>query len=331
MAARTTARPDVAVLHRAAGLVISADRRLPGFVATSDICRPDVQIHLDDRPHWHDSPTATTIHPIDQTDGDAVPVVRVLRSSEGFHFAYADLTHIWIDTAGTHVWCTWPSSATLGDTCTYLCGPVLGLVLRLRGALALHASAVERGTGAIAFTGPHGAGKSTIAAALGASGHRVITDDVLHLRKAREPIWMAEPFESMLRLWPEGAELALGADVQLPPIVDGWNKRALHLGEDVPAADGRMPLRAIGWLAPRAGSSSINRLTPGTALVHLAANSSASHLLDTAARAREFRALSQLVRSVPVFAITATADPSGFRDFIGSVKAWADALPASAD
>jgi len=326
MAAPTTARPDV--LHRAAGLVISAGGRLPGFVATSGIHRPDVRIHLDDRPSWHDAPDAAPVHPSDQTDGDAV---RVLRSSNGFHFAYADLTHIWIDAAGTQVWCTWPSSATLGDTCTYLCGPVLGFVLRLRGALALHASAVEWGPGAIAFAGPHGAGKSTIAAALGAAAHRVITDDVLHLRKATEKVWLAEPFESMLRLWPEGSDLALGPNVELPVIVEGWNKRALHLGADVPAANGPLPLRAVAWLAPRGASPSIEQLTPGTALVRLAANSSASHLLDGAARAREFRALSQLVRSVPVFAVTSSADPAGFQDFIGSVTAWADALPASAD
>ena len=196
------------------------------------------------------------------------------------------------------MWCTWPESASLEDTCTYLSGPILSLLLRLRGALALHASAVQIGGGAVGFVGPHDAGKSTLAAALGAAGCRVVTDDVLHLR-AEGAQWIAEPFASMLRLWPDGARLALGNGAELPAIAAGWDKRALHLGGAISAANAPLRLIALAWLAPRGSTATIEPLSAGTALVHLAANSSAAHLLDSASRAVEFSALASLVRCVP--------------------------------
>ena len=258
-------------------------------------------------------------------DAGGIPIVRVSRSPEGFHFQYADRTCIWIHASGTDVWCTWPASASLEDTCTYLSGPILSLLLRIRGALALHASAVQIGRGAVGFVGAHGAGKSTLAAALGAAGCRVITDDVLHLR-AEGGRWMAEPFASMLRLWPDGAQLALGAGAELPAITAGWDKRALHLGGAVPAASRPLPLTALAWLAPRGSAAAIEPLSAGTALVHLAANSSAAHLLDSASRAVEFSALSSLVRCVPCAAITAPGDPAAFPHFITRVLEWARAF-----
>ena len=48
-------------------------------------------------------------------------------------------------------------------------GPVFAFVLRLRGAVTFHASAVRIGD-AVAFLGPQGAGKSTTAAALALRG-----------------------------------------------------------------------------------------------------------------------------------------------------------------
>jgi hypothetical protein len=308
------------VQHRAAGLIISADRRLPGFVAVVERQRPDVRIHLGRRPLWHDAPSAP-VYAADHLDSGGSPVIRVSRSPEGFHFQYADGTVVWIQASGTDVWCTWPDSASLEDTCTYLCGPVLGLLLRIRGALALHASAVQIGRGAIGFVGAHGAGKSTLAAALGAAGAGVMTDDVLHLR-ADGARWMAEPFASMLKLWPDGARLALGAAAELPPIAAGWDKRALHLGGAIGAASSPMPLIALAWLAPRGSEAAIQPLTAGAALVHLAANSSAAHLLDSASRAVEFSALSRLVRCVPCAAITAPDGPAAFPGFVTRVLGW---------
>lgn len=249
----------------------------------------------------------------------------VSRSQEGFHFLYADGTCAWVGATGTEVWCTWTARASLDDTCTYLAGPILGLILRLRGALSLHASAVQAGAGAVAFVGPHGAGKSTLAAALAAAGRPMVTDDVLHVRRAGTQ-WVAEPFPSMLKLWPHGARLALGRATELPRIVEGWDKRALVPGEGVTAAASSLPLTALGCLLPRDGDGKVDPMSPATALIRLTPHTSASHLLDAAARAAEFRALSALVRAVPCFAITPPREESRFAAFAGRVLAWAEAL-----
>ena len=80
------------------------------------------------------------------------------------------------------VWAVWPAASSLEDVATYLLGPVLGLLLRLRGVPCLHASAVAFGDSAVAFAGSEGAGKSTTAAALASRGHAV---DFRRHRRAR--------------------------------------------------------------------------------------------------------------------------------------------------
>lgn len=312
------------VLHRAAGLIVSADRALPGFDAAEGSRDEDVRFHLQCRPSWHAAPAAR-VHEAATLDSSGNPIVTVLRSAEGFHFTYADGTDAWIADDGNDVWCTWADSASLADTCTYLSGPILGLVLRLRGALALHASAVQIGAGAIGFVGPHEAGKSTLAAALGAAGCAVVTDDVLHVR-AEGTQWFVEPFAAMLKLWPDGARLAIGHHADLPLIADGWDKRALVPGGRVAAARGPLPLTALACLSPRVGVPSIEPMSAPRALLQLAANSSATHLLDSAARAAEFRILSRLVASVPCVVLAPPEQRSAYPEFVDNVLRWARAI-----
>jgi hypothetical protein len=310
------------VLHRAAGLIVAADRPLPGFVRLppESNCPEDVRIHLETRPSWH-SAAATPIHTADATDPTGRPVVAVSRSRSGFHFAYADGTRAWVESGGATVWCTWPASASLDDTCTYLYGPILGLLLRLRGALAFHASSVQIGDGAVGFVGPHGAGKSTLAAALAAAGCPIVTDDVLHVRLSGSR-WMVEPFASMLKLWPDGARLALGECADLPRIAAGWDKRALMPGGPLTAATAPLPLLALASFAPMAAVPGIEPLSPATAFIRLAANSSATHLLDADLRGVEFRALSALVRSVACATVSPPQDARQYPAFVEGVLNW---------
>src|SRR5579871_1646513 len=59
----------------------------------------------------------------------------------------------------------------------YVQGMMLAALLYQRGFFVLHASVVQCGQEAIAFVGPIGAGKSTLAAALHARGYTVVADD----------------------------------------------------------------------------------------------------------------------------------------------------------
>lgn len=65
-----------------------------------------------------------------------------------------------------------------GELKAFLLGSVLGVLCHQRGLLPIHASAVSINGAAILITGHSGEGKSTLAAALGARGHTLLTDDI---------------------------------------------------------------------------------------------------------------------------------------------------------
>ncbi len=61
----------------------------------------------------------------------------------------------------------------------FLLGTVLGVLCHQRGLLPMHASAVNIKGRAVLFSGNSGAGKSTMAAALGQRGHPLMADDIV--------------------------------------------------------------------------------------------------------------------------------------------------------
>lgn len=88
----------------------------------------------------------------------------------------------------------------------YLLGSAFGLLLHQRGLLPLHANAIELEGTAVAFMGPSGEGKSTLAAWFHDRGHAVVADDVCVIRfdERRRPV--AAPGAPKLRLWKEALE-----------------------------------------------------------------------------------------------------------------------------
>jgi hypothetical protein len=221
----------------------------------------------------------------------------VLGDGTRFVFTYRDGTRFSIDTTARRIWCSW--TTTFEDACTYLVGPVLAFALRASGELVLHASAIQRAGGAVAFAGPHAAGKSTTAAACARSGLAVLTDDLLRVSEAAGG-WLAHPYGTGLRLWPSSEPLVFGRRVDLPRIVPGWEKRALRAGAGgIAAAEGPVPLRAVFLLDCDAETPRIAPLSPAEALVRLSANTAPGVRLSTGARAAEFSQLSRLVTSVP--------------------------------
>src|SRR5436190_1827012 len=155
--------------YGAAGLTLVADRGLHGLplLPPSSIATADLAVNVAASPAWASAaPAPFYVSPC--CDDEGVPVVQVIRDAAGFGFTYADGTRFWIDAEGTQIWMT--SEKSDEDACTYLAGPILSFALRLRGDFSLHASAIATAAGAVAIAGPHGAGKSTTAAAFGVNG-----------------------------------------------------------------------------------------------------------------------------------------------------------------
>jgi hypothetical protein len=106
----------------------------------------------------------------------------------------------------------YPQAACTENTLAHLLqDQVIPRVICHGGRLVMHASAVELTDGrTVAFTGPSGWGKSTLASAFYQSGHRLLTDDCLLLEN-RAGVVSVVPAYPSLRLWPDSAsELAAG-------------------------------------------------------------------------------------------------------------------------
>src|SRR5688572_25307134 len=110
------------VLHRAAGLILSADRLIPGVPKATCDYPADVSFHLGAPAPWRDA-DADVLHQTEHTSPQGLAIAAVRRTSNGFHFQYADGTDVWVSADAVNVWCTWPCNATLEDTATYLTGP----------------------------------------------------------------------------------------------------------------------------------------------------------------------------------------------------------------
>jgi hypothetical protein len=217
--------------------------------------------------------------------------------------AYDDGTVFVVDAKGTHVRATTPSGATLEDTATYLLGPVMGFVLRLRGVTCLHASTVAIGGRAVAFAGHAGSGKSTLAAAFARLGHAVMSEDVTALAIDSGAVHV-EPAYPCVRLWDESVAALFGAADALPLITPNWDKRLLGLTR-APRRfeERRLPLAAIYLLGDRAGEGAITELDPSAALMGLVERAYSAHLIDPAMRAREFDVFARVVEDTPVHAL----------------------------
>jgi len=223
-------------------------------------------------------------------------------SSRYLRLEYFDGTQFWLDREGTEVWATWPSNLTIEDTATYLLGPVLGILLRLRGVTCLHASAVAFGDTVVAFVGSEGAGKSTTAAALARHGHAILSDDVVALAE-HDGSFFVHPAYPYLCLWPESVESLYGSPNALPRFSPNYEKRFLSLGkQELRFAERALPLAAIYILGDRRGDPAplVEELAPQKAFLALVANTFATNTLDSGMRAKEFEILARLAPRVNI-------------------------------
>lgn len=281
---------------------------LPGAVRAAPVTNsPDVELHLGVSPHARgeflsDGEELTYVSPYLNETGE--PEMRVWRVAKGalLRIAYFGGTQFWLDRKRENLWATWPAGSSLEDALTYLLGPVLGIVLRLRGVTCLHASAVAFGDYSVAFVGQAGAGKSTTAAAFARQGEGILSDDIVALVE-KESGFHILPAYPHLCLWPDSVNLLYGSEEVLPRFVPDWEKRRLALGGDGTRFESRaLPLGAIYILGDRRPDPApyLERITAQDALVSLVTESYANKLLDQNLRAEEFEQLGRLVNAVPV-------------------------------
>jgi hypothetical protein len=300
----------VIVFHSVFNLLVRSNYPVPGLPLSSEMGTvPDLELFLTVDPRIAETiPTALedVVYVSTYTDNDGQPALRISKSADGefLHMEYSDGAQFWLDRQGTRVWATWSAPLLVEDVATYLLGPVLGLVLRLRGVICLHASAVALENRAVAFVGSEGSGKSTTAAALACRNHPVMSDDVVALTESKNG-FLVSPAYPYLSLWSDSTEMLFGHADALPSFSPRYEKRQLGLGEKNLAFAARpLLLGAIFLLADRRAEDSapfIQPVAPQEGMMRLVADSYATNLLDPSMRAREFELLGRLLAVIPVF------------------------------
>ncbi|MCL4752381.1 MAG: hypothetical protein KJ015_19620 [Myxococcales bacterium] len=218
----------------------------------------------------------------------------VVRSPPGLRFWFPGLAQAELDEQRQTLTVR-PDPGAATGLVELLLGSMLAMILTVRGATILHASAVSRGDRAIAVVGAEGGGKSTLAALLVRDGARLVTDDVLRIGVEQFGVTWSRGTTD-LRLRAHARQVALEPALVSTP--DGrWAQRA-------PLAHGdRGPLLAI--ILPRLARSpvpvTLERLTRARALLGLAFAPRLRGLRDPDALRGQFQGLASVVRRIPVF------------------------------
>lgn len=177
----------------------------------------------------------------------------------------------------------------------FLVGRVLPWAALLRGYEPFHASAVAFDGRAVAFVGPTGAGKTSLAIQLAARGAEFVTDDVLSVDE-RDGVLLAHPGAGIASIREAERDLIPGAT---------WSRLGTVLGHSektymaVPRAERPLPLSAVYFLAGGDGPpiEPIATLDPRLLLA-----SSFVISVQTAARLRnQLEVCAALARGVPLF------------------------------
>jgi len=235
------------VLYRAYGLILSSSHRIPEL---APVGRGRAALRLQFErgtlagQRWYGA------SPRPQEDGR--PWLIVSRRGELLRMQFRTLADFVWDPM-TRTLTAFRRGGTPAQTIRHLAlDQALPLVLGHEGFTVLHASACVTPAGTVAFLGPTGAGKSTMAAAFGATGCPVIADDAVLLTQRGNADLIAVPAYAGSRLW---------SDVL--PVVDprrrgasrgrtkrrlGRHDRTLRFAKD-PA-----PLRRVYLLKPRKGT-----------------------------------------------------------------------------
>lgn len=320
------------------GLIFHSNLPLSGISPEKNTAEKwDVALHLGVSPDagGKNMPVSEELTYISSdTNEKGEPALHIWKVNSGafVRMAYDDGTQFWLDRRRENIWASWPDHLSLENTTSYLFGPVLGLLLRLRGVICLHASAVAIEDRGVAFVGSAGAGKSTTAAAFAKLGYAVLSDDIVMVEEQDDAFYVVAG-HPQLCLWPESVKTLYGSKEALPRFNPGWEKRRLGLGDHGTRFESRtLPLQAIYLLGDRRpdAAPSVEAMRSPTALLDLVANTYANKILDRELRGREFEVLGRLATAVPIRRVFPHSDPNRVRDLCQVIEADLIALKDSA-
>ena len=316
------------VRHFLYGLRIVCNSPVPGLPIREDYRAPDVTVHLREKNCLQADLKAlprkfSYISPHLNAQGQ--PHLRAgSLNDDYFGFFYDDGARFAVKRDGSEIWADWLDNYAVEDIATYLVGPVMGFVLRLKGVLPLHACAIAIQDRAIALVGEQGAGKSTAAAAFARLGYAVLSEDVAAVAEVGGQL-IVHPGYPRVNLWPESVEALFGSADKLPQVTPTWGKQFLALdGAENRFQNEPLPLSAIFILEERVSGADLPRIDAipaASALTMVVANTYGNYLLDASLRRKEFVQLGSLLAKIQIYQVWPSEDPARVYELCQAIAA----------
>jgi hypothetical protein len=219
---------------------------------------------------------------------------------DGYLLRFPDLADFLILQDGRKVDC-FPVANVTAETLHHLyLNQVLPLALSKQGKLVFHGSSVAIGTGAVAFMGESGRGKSTLAASFATNGFRFLTEDVLVVKQTEKESLIL-PSHPSIRLWEDSKNALIKEGTLTAPPVQFTPKMRFLAGQDLSFCDQPRPLRRVYFLGEGTMPQPVfERINQGKALYELVKNSFLLDISEHKILATHFDELSRLVMQ-PIF------------------------------
>ena len=244
------------------------------------------------------------------------------RITQGYLVRFHGFADFVIDDVAHQIACTARPAVHASTIRHLLLDQVLPLAFSRERRLVLHAAAVATPRGTFAFAGPTGAGKSTLAAAIAASGYSLMTDDCLVVEPDGDAL-IARPFYPGARLWRDSLD-AMASGAASTTVAHYTRKRRVS-DSVLPYRSDPLPLAGVFVLPSsdrgRPTTVSAVRLAPRRAMVALLG---CTFMLDTddCSDARiAFEIQIELVRRLPVYELVCPWRLSRLRETAEEVKA----------
>lgn len=254
------------------------------------------------------------------------------RVEDGYLVRAHGLADFHVAAGGDAVRCDPHGECPLATLRHLLLDQVLPLVLGLEGSLVLHASGVHvDGLGVVAFAGPAGAGKSSLAAAMGLAGHRIVSDDSLLVRRRGDrPVVV--PGYPGARLWRDAAR-GLGLPLAGAAVAHYTSKRRVDAAA-LPFRAAPAPLAAIFVMgqrtarpvSPAGSNAAVRRLGPRDRLVALTRCAYMLDVQDRTQLAAMFANIAWVAGRIPVVRLHVREGRRRLPDAAAEVAALARSL-----